>query len=101
MFVTARTGLSLTMDWGEYVNNINSYNWWGYQDDMFSLKEEWLDGYGMRFEALFVAPTTGYYQFRISCDDICEFNLGESEETKTRVVDYRTPDKTSGWFQHV
>ena len=77
---------------------VSSPDFVGHQDDFFTSGTSWIEGYGMRFEALFVAPATGEYKFRIFCDDICMFNMGESAETKTTIIDYRTPNMTPGYM---
>ena len=59
---------------------------------------DWLDNYGMRLEAYFIPPATGVYYFRIYCDDICMFNMGPTEGTKSTVIDYRTDGITTNFL---
>ncbi|XP_066933955.1 uncharacterized protein [Clytia hemisphaerica] len=102
--VTAITGLtSSDRSWNSYIGQSkfpNNPDWSGYQDDFMSYHMFWQDQYGMRFEALFIPPSTGNYKFRIYCDDICEFNLGESEDTKTRIINYKTLSRTQKWLTY-
>ena len=112
VYVTAITNLfpvynSFTRSyfWTQYVDNSkfpNSPDWQGYQDDMSTgAGVTWYDGYGMRMEALFVAPATGNYVFRISCDDLCMFNMGtgETEQSKRTIIDYRIFDRATSYLE--
>ena len=104
VYVTAITGLSTSNNWNEYVNDgrfPNSPSWYGFQDDMMSGSENWLEGYGMRMEAYFVPPATGIYQFRIFCDDLCMFNMGVTEQNKGTIIDYRVTDRSVNYLSHV
>ena len=89
--MTAVTGLSYSLDWDEYVNHNQFSNgvWYGYQDDMLTGGIEWLDAYGMRMEAYFIPPATGIYFFKIFCDNNCIFNIGDSDTSKSTIVDFR------------
>ena len=89
--MTAVTGLSFSYNWNEYVNHhqFANGNWRGYQDDMLTGGIDWNEGYGMRMEAYFIPPATGSYMFRIFCDDNCMFNMGQSDTSKSTIIDYR------------
>ena len=56
--------------------------------------------YGMRMETYFIPPTTGNYQFRIACDNMCEFNLGgdATGSQKNLVLDLRVWDLFTPMF---
>ena len=76
----------------EYLNHPNFPNnpsYAGYQDDLLTGGTSWLDYYGFRMEAYFIPPVTGVYFFRIFCDNICIFNMGQTEQSKSVVIDYR------------
>eukprot|EP00111_Clytia_hemisphaerica_P006307 TCONS_00018257-protein len=103
VYVQVVMGLSYSKNWDEYINHpkftgAQAPDFVGHQDDFFTASGSWTEGYGMRFEAIFVAPSTGDYKFRIYCDDICMFNMGTSPQTKTTIIDYRTPDMTPNYL---
>ena len=104
VYVTAVTGLSNSFNWDEYVQHWrfqNSPSWYGYQEDMASGGYDWNDYYGLRMEAIFVAPATGYYYFRIYCDDMCMFYLGvDATQSNKRVInDFRGENEATGYMQ--
>ena len=72
----------------------------GYQDDMMTGGTSWSDGYGMRMEAYFIPPATGDYKFRIYCDDNCIFNIGQSDTSKSTIIDFRMNGVTSGYLSY-
>ena len=101
MWVTVITSLSQSKNWNEYVNHPNFPNspmWYGYQEDMLTGGTDLTDGFGLRMEAYFIPPATGVYYFRIYCDDICMFNMGPAEGTKSTVIDYRTAGITTNFL---
>lgn len=106
VYVTAIGGLSNSFNWDEYVHHSHFHSnphWKGYQEDMATPGYDWEDYYGMRMEAIFVAPATGGYQFRIYCDDLCMFYLGtDATETNKRVInDYRVPERATHHMQSI
>jgi len=88
------------MNWNSFVG-ISSYPESpyaiGHQDQLFYPSHEYGSYYGMRFEALFVAPFTGNYNFRIACDDICMMYLSTdaTETNKQIIVDFRSGQTSS------
>lgn len=80
--------------------NFDNPSWTGYQDDMLTGGLNWRETYGMRMEAYFIAPATGVYHFRLSCDDNCMFYMGETEQSKQAIVDFRMDGEDSSYLQH-
>jgi len=69
----------------------------GYQDQLFHPASEYGSYYGTRYEALFVAPFTGNYNFRCSADNQCMMYLStdETEANRQVIIDFRTGYATS------
>uniref|UniRef100_A0A7M5WQB2 PA14 domain-containing protein n=1 Tax=Clytia hemisphaerica TaxID=252671 RepID=A0A7M5WQB2_9CNID len=103
VYVTAFTDLpneATDRSWNSFVGDWrfpNNPSWYSYQDDFLSSAVEWRDNYGMRMEAYFIPPTTGNYRFRLACDDMCEFNIGEP---KTMVIDMRAWSLSTAMFTY-
>jgi len=80
--VSSWHGLSSSSNWNTFVG-INTY------------PES--PTYGTRYEALFVAPFTGNYNFRCSADNQCMMYLStdETEANRQVIIDFRTGYATS------
>jgi len=98
--VSSWHGLSSSSNWNTFVG-INTYpespTITGYQDQLFHPAYNYGSYYGTRYEALFVAPFTGNYNFRCSADNQCMMYLStdETEANRQVIIDFRTGYATS------
>ena len=72
----------------------------GYLDQLFHPGLSYGSVYASRYEALFVAPATGSYNFRCAADDYCMLSLStdETEANKQVVVDFSETGLATAFF---
>ena len=91
------------LNWNNFIGlNIypNNPTYTGRQDDLMSpgVRMNWY--YGIRYQSLFVAPTTGNYKFRIFCDDLCEFRISNNELKSNAKLIINDKHEASTFFQY-
>jgi hypothetical protein len=73
------------------VNDLDQYHAsylrWERLLTQFEPPYSWSSTYGNHLKAWFVPPATTRYRFYLSCDDHCQFDIGESPETAEKVIE--------------